>query len=45
MAAGFKLRTGRGRKLRHPAALRSKVQGKPRLNSRQGRKAFRTGKQ
>lgn len=41
--AGFKLKR-RGGKLRHPAALRSKAQGAPRLNSRQGRKAYRTGK-
>jgi hypothetical protein len=31
-------------KLKHPAALRSKVMGRPRLNKRQGLKAYRTGK-
>lgn len=40
--AGFKLK--RRGKLRHPAALRSKVMGAPRLNKRQGLKAYRTGK-
>ena len=44
MASGYKIKRGRGGKLRHPAALRSKSLGKPRLNSRSGLKAFRTGK-
>ena len=39
--ATFKVRRP---KIKHPAALRSKAQGAPRLNKRQGLKAYRTGK-
>lgn len=32
------------KRLRHPGAVRSRAQGKPRLNKRQGLRAYRTGK-
>ena len=40
--ASFKLKRRGG--LKHPAALRSKAQGAPRLHKNQGLKAYRTGK-
>jgi hypothetical protein len=39
--ATYKVRRPR---IKHPAAIRSKAQGKPRLHKNQGLKAYRTGK-